>query len=170
MDVRLKFLFGALSGQTVPLAAGELVIGRDKDCGLGPMSDFVSRQHCVLTLTGDKLTIRDLGSKNGTFVNGSRVGNTATVLTHGAIVSVGDFIFQIDMLSTVIPVIAAAAMSGTTATEQAMAGTCVFNGDTIDASNPSRNLPPVASPPVAPPVPQEQVLNDPSVEADVRPT
>jgi pSer/pThr/pTyr-binding forkhead associated (FHA) protein len=170
MDVRLKFLFGALSGQTVPLAAGELVIGRDKDCGLGPMSDFVSRQHCVLTLADDRLTIRDLGSKNGTFVNGDRVGQTPTDLTHGALVSVGDFIFQIDLLSPVIPAIAAAETAGTTATEQAMAGTGVFNGDTIDASNPSRNPPPATSPPVAPPVPQEQAVNDPSVEADARPS
>src|ERR1700722_12630806 len=102
MDVRLKFVLGPMSGQTVPLAEGELVIGRDKDCGLGPMSDFISRHHCVLTLTDDTLTIRDLGSKNGTFVNGSRVGAGATILTHGAIVGVGDFAFQIDFASAII--------------------------------------------------------------------
>jgi pSer/pThr/pTyr-binding forkhead associated (FHA) protein len=161
MDVRLKFLFGPLSGQTVPLAAGELVIGRDNDCGFGPMSDFVSRQHCVLTLTEDALTIRDLGSKNGTFVNGSRVGNLATVLTHGAIVSVGDFVFQIDIESARIPYLVDLLMADPTSTAQAMAGTGVFDGDTIDAANPNRNPPPAATPASAP-----HLSNNSPVEAD----
>ncbi len=146
MDVRLKFVLGPMSGQTVPLAEGELVIGRDKDCGLGPMSDFISRHHCVLTLTDDTLTIRDLGSKNGTFVNGSRVGTGATILTHGAIVWVGDFAFQIDFASAIIvnPILEPIAGA------QAMAGTGVFDGETRDSANPNRNLPPTATPTTAP--------------------
>jgi pSer/pThr/pTyr-binding forkhead associated (FHA) protein len=165
MDVRLKFLLGPLSGQTVPLGAGELVIGRDKDCGFGAMSDFVSRQHCVLTLTEDALTIRDLGSKNGTFVNGSRVGGTATDLMHGAIVSVGDFVFQIDVESARVLPFGDILMSDPVAAGQAMAGTGVFDGDTIDAANPHRN------PPSAPtPAPPPQTSDTASLEAnDPRP-
>jgi predicted component of type VI protein secretion system len=36
-------------------------------------SSQVSRRHCEIVETGDKLTLRDLGSANGTFVNGKRV-------------------------------------------------------------------------------------------------
>jgi pSer/pThr/pTyr-binding forkhead associated (FHA) protein len=160
MDVRFKFLFGPLSGQTVRLAAGELVIGRDKECGFGPMSDFVSRQHCVLTLAEDALTIRDLGSKNGTFVNGSRVGNLAAVLTHGAIVSVGDFVFQIDIESARVPSLVDLSLADPTTT-QAMAGTGVFDGETIDAANPNRNPPPAAAP-----TPTPHLSNNSPVETD----
>jgi predicted component of type VI protein secretion system len=155
MGVRLKFVLGPMSGQTVPLEEGELVIGRDKDCGLGPMSDFISRHHCVLTLTDDTLTIRDLGSKNGTFVNGSRVGTVATILTHGAIVWVGDFAFQIDFATIVDPI------PEPIAGAQAMAGTSVFDGETLDSANPNRNLPPTAN---SAPAPQGE--NNPPIEAD----
>lgn len=161
MDVRLKFLFGPLSGQTVPLAAGERIIGRDEACGFGPMSDFVSRQHCVLALTEDALTIRDLGSKNGTFVNGSRVGSSATVLTHGAIVSVGDFVFQIDIESERIHSVLDDWMAEPAAGGQAMAGTGVFDGDTRDGTKPSRN-PPAAAPPAS----ETQTSDNSPVEAD----
>jgi pSer/pThr/pTyr-binding forkhead associated (FHA) protein len=156
MDVQLKFLLGSMSGQTVPLPEGELVIGRDKDCGLGPMSDFVSRHHCVLTLTDGSLTIRDLSSKNGTFVNGSRVGTAATILTHGAIVWVGDFVFQIDFASAIVNDLVPDPVADT----KAMAGTGVFDGDTIDAASPNRNLPSAA------PTPAPQSTNDSPVEAD----
>lgn len=161
MNVRLKFLLGPLSGQTVPLNAGELIIGRDKDCGLGPMSDFVSRQHCVLTLTEDALTIRDLGSKNGTFINGSRVGNLATELTDGAIVSVGDFVFQIDIVSVRVPPLADLLRGEPAGTTQSMAGTGVFEGDTIDTANPNRSPLPAATPAPAP-----ELSNNAPVEAD----
>lgn len=157
MGVRLKFVLGPMSGQTVPLAEGELIIGRDKDCGLGPMSDFISRHHCVLTLTDDTLTIRDLGSKNGTFVNGSRVGTVAATLTHGAIVWVGDFAFQIDLANASIDNPILEPIGGA----QAMAGTGVFDGDTRDSATPNRNLPPTAT--AAPDLP---VANNLSVEAD----
>jgi pSer/pThr/pTyr-binding forkhead associated (FHA) protein len=162
MDVRIKFLFGPLSGQTVRLAAGELVIGRDKDCGFGPMSDFVSRQHCVLSIAENALTIRDLGSKNGTFVNGSRVGNVTTGLPHGAIVSVGDFVFQIDLEAAApIEPITALPNAGSGGTTADMAGTGVFDGETIDSANPNRTPPPAPTP-----TPTSELSKQSPVEAD----
>ena len=51
----------------------ETIIGRSSTADL-PLSDpFLSRQHARLLLTDDGLSIEDLGSRNGTFVNGVKL-------------------------------------------------------------------------------------------------
>ena len=57
----------------VPLAAGENLVGRDPECTLTIPSDLVSRQHARIVVDGERVTLRDLGSKNGTLVGGLRV-------------------------------------------------------------------------------------------------
>ena len=49
------------------------VIGRREDCDLRiPLSD-VSRKHCRMIVNGEAIKIEDLGSSNGTYINGERV-------------------------------------------------------------------------------------------------
>jgi len=50
MDARLKILTGPLSGRTISIPRGKLLIGREEDCHLRFASEFVSRHHCVLLL------------------------------------------------------------------------------------------------------------------------
>jgi len=57
----------------VPLAAGENFIGRDPECALTIPSGLVSRQHARIVVTGDRASLQDLASKNGTLVGGRRV-------------------------------------------------------------------------------------------------
>src|SRR5438132_1594319 len=65
---------GKYQGGEYPLAAdGELVIGRSSDLEMVLFEDMVSRKHAKLTLAEDQITIADLGSTNGTFVNGEKV-------------------------------------------------------------------------------------------------
>jgi len=73
MDVRLVVANGKFSGKSIRVTGPKFFIGRGEDCNVRPASDLVSRHHCVLILDGDYLAVRDLGSKNGTFVNGQRV-------------------------------------------------------------------------------------------------
>jgi pSer/pThr/pTyr-binding forkhead associated (FHA) protein len=55
----------------------------------------VSRMHALITIRGDRMTITDLGSANGTWVNGDRVSpHTARVLSHGDLVTLGKFRLQ----------------------------------------------------------------------------
>ena len=67
--------------------------GAVKTIGRSPGAEFiveaalVSRLHCQLTATADTLHVKDLGSTNGTFVNGKRV--TTAELRDGDTVSVG---------------------------------------------------------------------------------
>jgi FHA domain len=55
----------------------------------------VSRMHAMVSVKEDRITITDLGSANGTWVNGDRVSpHTARVLNHGDLVTLGKFRLQ----------------------------------------------------------------------------
>ena len=70
----LRFISGKYQGGEYPLSdAGELVIGRSSEQDMVLIEDMVSRKHAKLTLGSDQITIADLGSTNGTFVNGEKV-------------------------------------------------------------------------------------------------
>ena len=56
--------------QSIALRDGELVLGRDREL---PRDDRLSRRHAQVERRGDRWRIRDLGSRNGTTVNGERV-------------------------------------------------------------------------------------------------
>ena len=68
----LRGLAGDLYGRSVPLQ-GSLVVGRGDDAGLRVPSANVSRQHARLTPAGDEVLVEDLGSANGTWLNGKRI-------------------------------------------------------------------------------------------------
>jgi pSer/pThr/pTyr-binding forkhead associated (FHA) protein len=55
-------------------AAGDVVIGRSSECQWAIPSSGVSRKHARVSRQGTDVTIEDLGSSNGTFVNGERLG------------------------------------------------------------------------------------------------
>ncbi len=59
------------------LTPGEYVIGRTDDCQLCVVADLVSRKHARLIIAEDGAMIEDLGSSNGTFVNGQQVTDSA---------------------------------------------------------------------------------------------
>lgn len=69
----LHFLAGPIAGRRYSLADGEYVIGRRADCQIFVPDMRVSRQHARLWRTGETWTLEDLGSNNGTFVNGVKV-------------------------------------------------------------------------------------------------
>lgn len=69
MKVRLELVHQKAKIKKV-LLKSDTVIGRSTECGLRIASNEVSRQHCKICLGQDGVTVRDLGSSNGTFVNG----------------------------------------------------------------------------------------------------
>ena len=68
-----------LDGVVTPLPP-ELSIGRGEDCGLCIRQDSISRQHASITLRGGQYFLHDPGSRNGTFVNGLRIGTDPVAL------------------------------------------------------------------------------------------
>src|SRR5262245_27588524 len=77
----LVFLAGPIAGRRYKLGDGEYVIGRRSDCQIFVPDMRVSRQHARLWKDGEGWTLEDLGSNNGTFINGVRL-QQATALRH----------------------------------------------------------------------------------------
>lgn len=77
----------------IPLTRPQNIIGRQTDCQIRIPLDAVSRQHCAVHFEGGKLSIRDLGSSNGTYVNRRRVNQTD--LGAGDVVAVGPCVFVV---------------------------------------------------------------------------
>ena len=68
----LRGVSGPVFGKMYPVA-GATVIGRAPECGIPVTVDEISRRHVELKPTQDGLSVEDLGSANGTYVNGQRV-------------------------------------------------------------------------------------------------
>ncbi len=79
------------------LSRHSTVIGRKTDADLRIPLNEISRAHCELTMNGKGVVLRDLGSSNGTFVNGERVDDDHE-LSAGDKIRVGSvmFVVQID--------------------------------------------------------------------------
>lgn len=88
IQAELRIAAGNKQGSTIPLPQGKFLIGREEDCHLRPNSDLVSRHHCVFTVDDFSVRLRDLGSTNGTFVNGERLKG-AVMLKAGDRVVIG---------------------------------------------------------------------------------
>ncbi|MDP1545139.1 MAG: FHA domain-containing protein [Anaerolineales bacterium] len=80
---------GPTPGVTFPLDGDQLLIGRDSSNAVSINDAEVSRKHSRLSFQGGKYVIEDLGSTNGTFVNGQRLAGPV-VLKAGDVVSLGE--------------------------------------------------------------------------------
>jgi pSer/pThr/pTyr-binding forkhead associated (FHA) protein len=73
MDVILKVTKGSKIGAKIAVKKEEFLIGRSPECHLCAGSTSISRKHCAIRRDGTKVTIEDLGSRNGTVVNGEKI-------------------------------------------------------------------------------------------------
>ncbi|MBP1633543.1 MAG: tolB protein [Acidobacteria bacterium] len=74
--------------RSVPLAEGSHLLGRDPGCAVWIDSSFVSRRHARLVVEPRRLVLEDLGSHNGTLVNGERI-TAPRVLADGDEIRIG---------------------------------------------------------------------------------
>ena len=73
MKTSLKVVGGKNDGREIPIKVSKFVIGRGEKAHLRSSSDLVSRQHTLIRVKDGKVTIEDLKSRNGTFVNGQKI-------------------------------------------------------------------------------------------------
>lgn len=85
-----------------PLVPGTLIIGRARDAAIRIDAGGVSRHHARIVVTGREARVEDLGSKNGTFVDGKPVSG-AQLLTNGSEVRVGPVAFTFVLTSPTTP-------------------------------------------------------------------
>ncbi len=88
---------GPSQGQTFTIAEKPLIIGRDETCDLSLQDKGSSRQHAEIFKIGDMCFIRDLESKNGTFVNDSRIGEE--MLRDGDRIQIGGTVIVFEPLA-----------------------------------------------------------------------
>ena len=93
MDINLVLFKKDGSQKSFALPSNITVIGRRHDCDLCiPLMD-VSKRHCQLDRNNETLEVRDIGSRNGTYLNGQQV-NGETPVKAGDYLQVGPLVFQ----------------------------------------------------------------------------
>ncbi|MDR1089183.1 MAG: FHA domain-containing protein [Coriobacteriales bacterium] len=80
---------GSLQNQVFDLEPLPVVIGRDPECDLFLNNMTVSRRHAIIEKEGNMLMLKDLGSLNGTWIDG-KISDQAE-LTDGILVQIGTF-------------------------------------------------------------------------------
>lgn len=96
MEVKLVVLEGKAKGREIPLPSTQFIIGRATACHLRPHSAMVSKYHCAIGRSGGHVMVRDLKSRNGTFVNDEQI-NGAVRLKDGDTLAVGPLRFRISV-------------------------------------------------------------------------
>lgn len=93
MDARLVLVGGEAITANVKLKL-PTVVGRGRDVSLVLRHTLVSRQHCEIFEVDGQLMVRDLNSKNGTFVGNQPIGEEAVVLADGDLLTIGAVTFR----------------------------------------------------------------------------
>ncbi len=109
---------GPQAGRQFALQPGINVIGRGLGLEISLADDSsVSRRHAQIVSQGDRFTLEDLGSANGTFVNGQRVG-TPHRLREGDVVSIGDTTLLFELKPIALPPVRTTAVSAPVTTSE----------------------------------------------------
>ncbi|HEV2666785.1 MAG TPA: FHA domain-containing protein, partial [Blastocatellia bacterium] len=87
MIPKLISISGPLEGTIFSIADADVTIGRGPSNSISIADPLLSRQHCRITREGDVFNLHDLGSFNGTFVNGVPIKKQA--IAHGDLIKTG---------------------------------------------------------------------------------
>lgn len=93
MEARLIVLQGLNVGKEIPLPHSQFIIGRNASCHLRPHSGLVSKVHCAIVCQPHRIIVRDLRSRNGTYVNDEAVHGTR-MISNGDVLRVANLQFR----------------------------------------------------------------------------
>jgi len=97
MKVAMRITTGQMEGTPLLFPPGQYLFGRAEGCHvLFSRSSIVSRRHCLLIVTEEMITVRDLESRNGTCVNKMPLEGERQ-LEHGDLLEIGESVFQIEI-------------------------------------------------------------------------
>ena len=86
---KLHFTDGEFDGTVYDLTLEKTTVGRSHTNTVVICDRFVSAKHCDILVNGSEVIVRDLGSRNGTFVNGRRLQNQQCGVKSGHIIAFG---------------------------------------------------------------------------------
>ena len=102
MDYQLVVIKGRAASTALKLQDGTTTAGRQDDCHLRIRSSQVSRKHCELFEKHGLLLVKDLGSSNGTFVNGKKIDGQR-VMEPGDELAIGPITFRVEKIGQPAP-------------------------------------------------------------------
>jgi pSer/pThr/pTyr-binding forkhead associated (FHA) protein len=94
-ELTLEIGSGPQRGQRIPIVMNEFYIGRDPGCQFRVNEGTVSRKHCVITVGTSDARVKDLGSRNGTRLNGHLLQGEVP-LRSGDTITVGSTLFRFE--------------------------------------------------------------------------
>lgn len=94
---KLTFTDPKFAGKTYKLFLEKTTVGRSDANVLVIRDDSVSARHCEILAYGTEVIVRDLGSSNGTFVNGTRLSNSQSVVKSGQTVRIGSIEARVEI-------------------------------------------------------------------------
>jgi hypothetical protein len=96
-EYRLQF-----RGTLFPIRSGEIILGRSSYASIVVNNPLTSREHAVVRSAGGRLEVSDLGSKNGTYVNGTRIQG-AVPIDVGDVIKIGTDVLEVARISAQDP-------------------------------------------------------------------
>jgi pSer/pThr/pTyr-binding forkhead associated (FHA) protein len=99
VDVTLLLKQGPARTRSLRIRNAETLIGRSRECDVCIPSAAVSRRHCLLCVSAGQVTVEDLSSHNGTFLNKERVASKTRV-NSGDQLQIGPLLFTVQFQPT----------------------------------------------------------------------
>src|SRR5881409_1308448 len=94
MKIELVVVSGTPVGKVLQFGPGDYYLGRGTECQVRLQSDWVSRQHCLLRVREVRSVLTDLGSTNGTLLNGVLLAQERP-LAEGDQIQIGPVLFAV---------------------------------------------------------------------------
>jgi pSer/pThr/pTyr-binding forkhead associated (FHA) protein len=132
MKVQLVVVRGKPEGKVIPLVGPKFKIGRGETCHLRPISEQISREHAEFTIDAGAVVVRDLGSRNGTLVNGKALTD-ACQLKDRDLVQVGPLTFAVSIVDPPVAAVAASPRPAATPAAETKASPEDISTDDIDS-------------------------------------
>lgn len=169
---KLRLINGISSGEIFSLGRSESILGREPGVDILLDSPGVSRRHARLTWDGKVCQIEDLGSSNGTFVNGDRI-STLVVLKSGDEIGLGKavtLVFSQPQIEATVMEAAPAAVLGTLLESSSKLGATIIGvepGGLMPPTPPKLIVTVAGEPPVTYPLTQGEVHIGRALENDI---
>ena len=167
MGFQLLVVQGKSASQAIKIGTGVMTVGRQQDCQLRIASSQVSRKHCQIFEKKGLLLVKDLGSSNGTLVNGKRIADQR-VLEPGDELTVGSVKFRIERQEETVLEPGTSPLPATKAADTAIAHAIRGDEDSILLHDVDEGTgvhsPPKAKPATKPPASRTVTISQPNTD------